>query len=656
MVRNYCKKTNRQEWSIDAMNRAIQAVVNKEMGFYKASKQLNVPQTTLERHTKKKLEDQSYEIKKKGGSKFQCVFSEEQENELVDYLLGMEGRLFGLTMKDLRSLAFQLAQRNSLSHRFNSDMTMAGKDWVKSFLARHPNLSTREPEPTSGARAMGFNKVSVYKFFDLLEKCIDKYNFTGDKIYNCDETGVTVNPKSNSKIIALKGKRQVGLLTSADRGETVTGLVCMSAAGAFMPPMLIYPRKRKQKEFELGLPPGGLAEVSDNGWITTELFLVWLKKFAQFSKASKDSPVLLILDGHSTHTKSLETIDFARDNGVVLLCLPPHTSHRLQPLDVTFFKPLSLYYGEELRKWLRCNPGKVVTLWQISSIFGSALIQAATMRTAMKGFENTGIWPPNRNVFSDSDFLAADTTEVADQDQHAKSTGTAEQTNTTSDETAKSSDLRSETDQTQAQLADFRMLNTHEEIIHHPNVEPQPGCSWMENRLTGSCQRNSAFTAVSPEVILPVPKSHCAKRSTRKKGKTEIITGSPYKAELQAEKEKKEAERIAKEERKKQRIKKDLFKELEMKNKANKEQKQKRKGDENTGSRNNKKKAKMNTEPDSSDDDAEEDAECLYCGYFYSKSNEGWVSCVHCKKWAHNSCAGVDSEDDESILVCEFCQ
>jgi hypothetical protein len=163
----------------------------------------------------------------------------------------MESRLFGLTMRDLRCLAYQLAQRNNLLHKFCNEKCMAGEDWVKSFLTRHPNLSIREPEATSGARAMGFNKVAVNQFFSLLENSIDKHHLTAERIYNCDETGVTVNPKCQSKIIALKGKRQVGV------GQTVTGLVCVSAAGMFMPPMLIFPRKGKQQEFELGLPPGG---------------------------------------------------------------------------------------------------------------------------------------------------------------------------------------------------------------------------------------------------------------------------------------------------------------------------------------------------------------------------------------------------------------
>ena len=64
------------------------------------------------------------------------------------------------------------------------------------------------------------------------------------------------------------------------------------------------------------------------------------------SGASKNNPVLLILDGHSTHNKNLELIDLARENGFVLLCLPLHCSHRMQPLDVSFMKQLSTYYDQ----------------------------------------------------------------------------------------------------------------------------------------------------------------------------------------------------------------------------------------------------------------------------------------------------------------------
>lgn len=49
------------------------------------------------------------------------------------------------------------------------------------------------------------------------------------------------------------------------------------------------------------------------------------------------------------------------------------------------------------------------------------------------------------------------------------------------------------------------------------------------------------------------------------------------------------------------------------------------------------------------------DVECYYCD-FYSTSDEGWISGIQYKQWAHNSCAGVDSDDDEVIFMCELCK
>ncbi|XP_072384743.1 uncharacterized protein [Diabrotica undecimpunctata] len=155
-------------------------------------------------------------------------------------------------MNELRELAFDLAERNNIVHPFKN--SKAGLDWVKRFLNRHPNLSLRKPEATSSARAMRFNKVAVKQFFDLLSNILDTHQLTGDRIYNCDETGLTVNPKGHSKVISKKGRRQVGILTSAERGQIVTAEICFSASGTYVPPMLIFPRKRMQQEFQTGLP------------------------------------------------------------------------------------------------------------------------------------------------------------------------------------------------------------------------------------------------------------------------------------------------------------------------------------------------------------------------------------------------------------------
>lgn len=645
MVRIYKRITDRQKWDVQSMESAVESVISGEMGYLKASQQFDVPKTTLERYVTKKKNNCSYEIDKTEG-KYKKVFTQEQETELAEYLKSMESRLFGLTVKDLQLLAFQLAERNGLSHRFNNTTGMAGQDWAKGFLSRHPTLSIRKPEATSGARAMGFNQVAVSQFFTLLTQNVDKYKLTCENIYNCDETGISVNPKNHSKIIALKGKRQVGDLTSSERGETVTAALCMSAAGSFMPPMVIFPRKKKQQGFEIGLPPGAWSEVHETGWMTAELFLLWFGRFVDFSQASKQSPVLLIFDGHSTHTKNIKLIDMARDNGVILLCLPPHTSHRLQPLDVAFMKPLSLHYGEELRKWLRSNPGKVVTLWQVSSIFGAAFVQSANMKTAINGFKATGIWPPDPNVFSEEDFLPAATTEITLNEKECPSTRTGLHVT----ETAQSIPVGNDPPTKKAKL--------NEDAA-------QPGCSsWMPDSpvIAQTKPISSAFQSASPEIVMPLPAvKQNVKRSNRKKGKTAVLTESPYKRELENALNEKKEKQKAKEERKiilknKQKAKEDdarikLFHTRTRKKRAKKTS-SKSKVFKETMQEDCEMKTKQSL---NSSVLVEDDADCLYCGERYSTSNEGWVSCHVCKKWAHNSCAGMDSEDDEA-LICEYCK
>jgi hypothetical protein len=92
------------------------------------------------------------------------VFTQEQEIQLVEYIKTMEARLIDLTSVKLRSLAYQLAVKNNISHTFCKD-DLAGVDWLYGFMKRHSDLSLRQPEATSAARASGFNQVAVGKFF-----------------------------------------------------------------------------------------------------------------------------------------------------------------------------------------------------------------------------------------------------------------------------------------------------------------------------------------------------------------------------------------------------------------------------------------------------------------------------------------------------------
>ncbi len=142
-------------------------------------------------------------------------------------------------------------------------------------------------------------------------------------IYNMDETGVTT-VQTPKQIVTEKGKKQVGSVTSAERGELVTVACAVNATGNAIPPMFIFPRVRFKESFMNGSPAGSIGHSTKSGWMNEEAFSIFLEHFIRHTNCSIDHPVLLILDHHESHI-SLKAVTTAKENGVVMLTLPPHT-------------------------------------------------------------------------------------------------------------------------------------------------------------------------------------------------------------------------------------------------------------------------------------------------------------------------------------------
>ena len=179
-------------------------------------------------------------------------------------------------------------------------------------------------------------------------------------------------------VLAAKGDRSVLQVTNSERGQNVTVMACCNAVGNFIPPMGIFKGQRCKPEFADGAPPGTLVQMSESGYISAELFLSWCKHFQKYRPAGK---CILIVDGHASHVKSLEVLDYAKDNEITLICLPPHTTHYLQPLDRSFFKPLKVYYDQACRSFISNHPGRSIKKLQFSTLLSQAWGKAATIET-----------------------------------------------------------------------------------------------------------------------------------------------------------------------------------------------------------------------------------------------------------------------------------
>ena len=113
-----------------------------------------------------------------------------------------------------------------------------------------------------------------------------------------------------------------------------------------------------------------MGAVSDSGWTDGEIFLVWLKHFKEWTHNSADNPQLLTLDGHHSH-KTLEAVTFAREHGIHMLTLQPHTTHKMQPLDRTVFKALKSSYNTAVDNFMCSNPGKRVTMFDVGLAYNA---------------------------------------------------------------------------------------------------------------------------------------------------------------------------------------------------------------------------------------------------------------------------------------------
>lgn len=596
MVKPRPRKTERGLTPKIIYEEAARKVIDSNQSIRKVAKDYGMCHVSLYRYVKSLRENLQPRV---GYNPHNRVFNEEQELQLAKYCERAVDLYFGLTTKDLRKLAFQFAYCNNLSYPEKWNMTEhASEDWLIAFMRRNPNLSLRTPQATSLSRAMNFNRENVSNFFNKLSSVLDRYNFEPQNIYNIDETGVSTVQKP-SKVIARKGTKQVGSISSQERGTLVTLCVAVNAVGNTVPPMFVFPRLRFQDHFIRDGPVGCIGTGNKSGWMQDNEFLDFMKHFVKHVKPSETNRVLVLLDNHSSHI-SISLIEFCRTNFITLLSFPPHTSHRLQPLDRGVYGPFKKYFNNAGDQWMKNNPGKRMTIYDLPSIVKTSLPLATTPANILAGFSCTGIWPFNREIFRDSDFNASTVTDRP-LDEEAV-----------------------ENNQPESTVKDNSLL------------ESQPGPSTTlspKRHTTPSPKPDNPAAFMSPQDIKPLPKADLTKpkKGGRMRRKTAILTDTPEKMLIEENSKKKDTVK------RKVQIGRNSQKKSFPSTICKKKLKQRRTN----------LKAPENDSSESSD----EDVLCLVCGGPYSTSSGDWLQCRECKHWAHLNCT-----NKSPFYICFNCE
>lgn len=539
MVRKYIKKKNRPEIPKQVLKEAIKNVLAHTMTIRTAANTFNIPKSTLQDHCKRakkrnnNVHDSGNEstssTEERNVSKYASrqIFSTTEEAELEKYMKNSSKILYGLTYRTARSLAFEYASKLEKKVPKSWEVNRsAGIEWMRSFLKRHPTLSYRKAENTSFARAAAFNKENVEEFFKNYDQVQTQYKFSPHHIWNIDETGVSTVMQA-PRVIAEKAK-SVGQCVSAERGTLITMCGIISASGNSIPPLYIFPRVRMKEQFLFGAVPGAVGYAEKSGWMTSKIFVNLLQHIQKHTNSSSSNRILIIMDNHETHV-SIEAISYARENGMVLLSFPPHCTHHMQPLDKGVFGPFKARCKVTYNDFILSHPGRPINIYDIAKLTAEPYVQSFTPKNIINSFKSTGLWPINRLIYSDDDFLGA----------YATDRPISEQNIVISDDAVSagniSSTLIAETSTPLSKLSTSAAdKSSHKAATEETDTELMVKTLLSEVIEKATQSKIKILQVIKLTDIRPYPKAEPRKANKKcRKGKSRIYTSTPEKNRIE---------------------------------------------------------------------------------------------------------------------------
>ncbi|XP_052820359.1 uncharacterized protein LOC128246208 [Mya arenaria] len=343
-----------------------------------AAKEFRIPRTTLHDHVN------NPDLRTKTGSPKQL--SEEDTQAFVNFSMYCAAQHLPLSRERARCFILDIVKRSEKPCLFNMEHGPSD-EWFRKLEAEHHAIRFRTARNEDRSRTTMSNKKVMDEFFLFW-------------IFNCDETGWCGKEESKVKVIAPRTGpvKQIRVLTA----DHVTALLCVSADGKTTSPCIIYKESFPHRTYREGVPGSWLFAVSDTGYVNTEIFCQWfLRGF--IPNCGKERPVVLLMDNHDSHI-SLPLIHAARANDIVLVGLPSHTTHLLQPLDVHINGPLKQKVSKICNNLGFLRPGAAISKAKLPVIISHALDQ--TSPSSIKdAFRLSGIFPVDRKQIPDAELV-----------------------------------------------------------------------------------------------------------------------------------------------------------------------------------------------------------------------------------------------------------
>ena len=373
--------TNSQQPSNEASIQLALLALQQDakLSIKRAAQLYNVPRTTL-------ADRRAGKPSRRDCQPNSLKLTKTEEQVLVEYILDLDSRGFPPRLAAVRDMADSLLAARSAGK--------VGKNWPNTFVQRTPELEVKFNRKYDYQRALCEDSGIISAWFRLVENIKMKYGIADEDTYNFDESGFMLGVISTGAVVTGSERRNRPKQVQPGNRQWATVIACINAMGWAIPPFILFPGQHHLSAWyqDEDIPHSWTIRVTDNGWTTNKVGTEWLEHFDTHTKNRVAGAFrLLILDGHKSHDNQ-DFKDLCKEKKIITICMPSHSSHLLQPLDVGCFSPLKKAYGRQVEALMRCHINHITKI-EFLPCFKAAFVESFTKSNILGSFRGAGLVP-----------------------------------------------------------------------------------------------------------------------------------------------------------------------------------------------------------------------------------------------------------------------
>lgn len=370
----------RRNYSMDNLERALEAVIADGMSFKQAAEAYQVPKTTIYR----KYRGQNGDTLGRPPA-----LNVVEENQIVNGMITAAEFGYPFTISELKRFVKHYLDRKGVRSVLKNNLP--GIEWCNLFLGRHDELRQRNSDNIKRVRAELGPEV-ICSYFDHLETTLE--NVEADNIINYDETNLTDDP-GKIRVIVRRGVKHAHRTIDFSKSSTSV-MFAATGSGLFLPPYIVYKAKNLYPEWLQGGPDGCYYNRSETGWFDAPIFEDWFEKVALVYFRRLNGKKVIIGDNLGSHL-SLKVLQLCKTHNIHFVFLPPNSTHLLQPLDVAVFRSIKAAWRKILNEWKLQNRG-CLPKTEFPRLLRKTIESINNGANVLAGFRACGIIPVNREI------------------------------------------------------------------------------------------------------------------------------------------------------------------------------------------------------------------------------------------------------------------